>query len=71
MSAANDLLSKYQHVIEDLRLVTGSAGIFDVTVDGETLYSKHATGRHANEGEVLELFTASHGAGVTRYGDTP
>ena len=69
MSAAADLLSNYQHVIESLTFVTGTKGIFDVTVDGDLLYSKHSTGRHADDGEVLELFTAKHAQGVTRYGD--
>ena len=69
MSAAADLLSNYQHVIESLTFVTGTKGIFDVTVDGELLYSKHSTGRHADSGEVLALFTDKHAQGVTRYGD--
>jgi selenoprotein W-related protein len=51
-----DLLNDYQHVIADLTVVMGSKGVFDVEVDGELLYSKHANGRHANDGEVLELF---------------
>ncbi len=68
MSAAGDLLANYQHVIESLTLVTGSAGVFDVVVDGEVLYSKAETGRHAHEGEVLELFTGAYGDGVARYG---
>ena len=68
MSAASDLLSDYQHVIESLTLVTGTAGVFDVTVDGETIYSKKATGRHAEPGEVLRLFTDRFGNGVARYG---
>lgn len=68
MSAVNDLLSNYQHIIERLELVTGSAGVFDVVVDGEVLYSKHQTGRHADPGEVLELFTDRHAEGVARYG---
>jgi len=68
VSAANDLLSNYQQVIEDLTLVMGSRGIFDVEVDGEMLYSKHETGRHANGGEVLELFQDRHGAGIAKYG---
>ena len=46
----------YQHVIAELTLVTGSAGVFDVVVDGEVIYSKHSTGRHAEPGEVLALF---------------
>ena len=70
MSAASDLLNNYQHIVESLRFTTGSKGIFDVTVDGEMLYSKAATGRHAEPGEVLDLFTENYGQGVTRYGDT-
>ena len=69
MSAASDLLSTYQHVIESLTLVTGGAGIFDVEIDGELLYSKHATGRHAEPGEVLALFRERYGAGITPYGE--
>ena len=68
MSAVSDLLSTYQHVIESLTLVTGAKGIFDVEVDGEMLYSKHATGRHAEPGELLELFRDRYGADVTPYG---
>lgn len=68
MSVTNDLLTNYQHVIEDLRLVTGEKGIFDVTVDGELIYSKAQTGRHANEGEVLERFAELVGPGVRRFG---
>ena len=68
MSAVKDLLSNYQHVIDDLRLITGSKGVFDVTVDGEMLYSKYETGRHAEDGEVLALFTDLVGS-IARYGD--
>ena len=70
MSAASDILNNYQHVIESLSLTTGEKGIFDVTVDGEPLYSKHETGRHADPGEVLELFTKQYGQGVKRYGES-
>lgn len=68
MSATRDLLENYQHVIEDLRLVMGSKGVFDVEVDGEVLYSKHATGRHAEPGEVLALFADLVGPDVPLYG---
>lgn len=68
MSAANDLLKNYQHVIEQLDLVTGGSGVFDVVANGELLYSKDQTNRHANAGEVLELFAAHVGPDVARYG---
>ena len=67
MSAAHDLLHDYQHVIAELRLVTGSKGVFDVVVDGDVLYSKGATGRHAKPGEVLELFRNRFAANVEVY----
>ena len=69
MSAASDLLSTYQHIIESLTLVTGGKGIYDVEVDGELLYSKHASGRHADPGEVLALFRDRYAQGVTPYGE--
>ena len=68
MRAAKDLLANYQHVIDDLALVTGTAGVFDVVVDDQLIYTKAETGRHAHPGEVLELFTAAFGEGVARYG---
>jgi predicted Rdx family selenoprotein len=68
VSAAHDLLSKYQHVIDELTFVTGSQGVFDVVVDGEILYSKKAEGRHAKPGEVLERFRTQIVPGVREYG---
>ena len=68
MRATTDLLSNYQHVISSLTLVTGSKGIFDVLVDGEILYSKSETGRHAEPEEILHLFQDLIGPNVATYG---
>lgn len=68
MRAATDLLTNYQHVIDDLTLVTGGSGVFDVVVNDELMYSKGETGRHDNEGEVLALFTELVGPDVARFG---
>jgi selenoprotein W-related protein len=67
VSAATDLLHDYQHVIEELRLVTGSRGVFDVVVDDNVLYSKAATKRHAAPGEVLRLFRDRYASDVSVY----
>ena len=67
MSATQDLLTNYQHVISELNILTGSKGVFDVTVNDDLIYSKGHTGRHAHPGEVLELFTEAVGADVPRY----
>jgi selenoprotein W-related protein len=69
VSAASDLLTDYQHVIDTLTLDTGSKGVFDVVVDGELLYSKTATGRHAEPGEVLDLFRSRYAVDVKPYGE--
>jgi len=68
VSAASDLLSNYQHVIDELIIVTGGAGVFDVVVNDDVIYSKAQTGRHAEPGEILALFTDLVGPGTARYG---
>lgn len=66
--AMDDILSNYQHVVDDFKLITGSKGVFDVKVNGDLIYSKHETGRHAEEGEVLKLFENVIGPDVPKYG---
>jgi selenoprotein W-related protein len=39
----------------DIRLVPSSGGVFEVTVDGQLIFSKKALRRHAEPGEVLKL----------------
>ncbi len=68
MRATNDLLSTYQHIIDQVTLVPGSKSIYDVTVNGDLVYSKFATGRHAHDGEILDIFRTLVGPGVQVYG---
>lgn len=67
MSAAKDIAENYQHVIDELSLVMGDKGVFDVVVDDTLVYSKAETGRHVNEGEVLSLFADHVGPDVSVY----
>ena len=69
MGAARDLLTNYQHIIKDLTLTTGASGVFDVKVDGELVYSKDQTGRHAEDGEVLGIFRNIVGPDVPVFGE--
>jgi selT/selW/selH-like putative selenoprotein len=39
-------------------LIRGGGGIFDVTVDGRLVFSKHRTGRFPEPGEVEGLIRA-------------
>ncbi len=61
-------MSSYQHLVSEVTLVPGGGGVFDVVVDGDNIYSKHRTGRQANQGEVLAAFEAIVPAGSLRYG---
>ena len=56
-----------QHVVETLTLITGSKGAFEVRVNNDLLYSKKQLGRHAEPGEILQLFTHLVGPDTPRY----
>ena len=43
------------HVIEAVEMIPSGGGVFDVFADGELIYSKKQTGRHAKKGEVLGI----------------
>ena len=51
----DELLKNYEHVIETIMLVPSDGGRFEVTVNGQLLYSKLESHRHAEPGEVLGL----------------
>ncbi len=55
MSLAEELLKNYEHAIAELKVVPSDGGRFEVTVNGQLLYSKLQTHRHAAPGEVLGL----------------
>ncbi len=55
MSLAEELLKNYEHLIESLVLVPSDSGKFEVTANGQLIYSKLTTHRHAEPGEVLGL----------------
>jgi selenoprotein W-related protein len=62
-----ELLHDYQHVIEEIRVVTGSSGVFDLHVDGDVIFSKKQVGRHAEPGEILRRFREHLGPEVATY----
>jgi selenoprotein W-related protein len=49
-----ELLSAFEFETTQLTLVPSDGGKFEVTVDGDLLYSKTRAGRHAEPGEVVE-----------------
>jgi selenoprotein W-related protein len=49
-----ELLTAFEFETTQLILVPSDGGKFEVTVDGDLLYSKKRAGRHAKPGEVVE-----------------
>jgi len=50
-----ELLRHYEHVIEEIKLIPSDEGRFEVTVNGQLLFSKSQLHRHAEAGEVVGL----------------
>jgi len=50
-----ELLKTYEPEIESVKLVPSDGGRFEVTVNGEIVYSKLQTHRHAEPGEVAGI----------------
>ena len=69
MSAVRELLGAYQHVIEELRIIGGGGGVFDVTVDDRKIFSKHACAdRFPEPGELAGSLARLVAPGTRRYG---
>ena len=64
---ADEILGDYQHLIETFTFITGSKGVFELIVNGEVLFSKKKLGRHARDGEALDLFMQYVGPGAQVY----
>jgi len=55
VSLMDELLKHYEHLIEEIKLIPSDGGTFEVTVNGQLVYSKLSTHRHAAPGEILGL----------------
>ncbi len=51
---AEEIINAYGDNLETITLTRGPSGRFEVTVDGQNVYSKMETKRHAQPGEVVE-----------------
>lgn len=50
-----ELLREFESEVSSIKVVPSDGGRFEVTVDGQLIYSKLRTGRHAEPGEVAGL----------------
>ena len=61
-----ELLADFAPAIKSLTLIPSSGGRFEVVVDDQLIYSKKATGRHAEPGEIHRLFQEATGVQPTQ-----
>ena len=52
---ANEILSNFEHEIDEFTLLPSRGGVFEVTVGDELVYSKKETGRHTDYAELGPL----------------
>ena len=50
-----ELLSAFKFKIDSIKLIPADGGKFEVIVDDKLVYSKLATGRHIEQGELSRL----------------
>lgn len=55
MSLAGDLLKNFESEIESITLVPSGGGRFEISVNGQLIYSKLQTGRHPEPGEIVGM----------------
>lgn len=56
MSLAQELLNRWAPIMRVVELQSGSGGRFEITLDGELMFSKKGAGRFPKSGEVAGLF---------------
>ena len=55
---AQVILDSFEESLEAVELIPSGGGVFEVTVGDQLVYSKKATGRHAEPPEVIEAVGA-------------
>jgi selT/selW/selH-like putative selenoprotein len=58
---AEEVLDRWAPVLGGVELKTGSHGRFEVSIDGQLLFSKERLDRFPNKGEVANLLSARLG----------
>lgn len=54
LEMAKQILGRFRRDVSSLKLVPGENGVFDISVGGELVFSKHKTGRFPDLREIEE-----------------
>jgi selenoprotein W-related protein len=61
VSLTDELLSRWAPIMRAVELQSGSHGVFEISLDGEVVFSKKVAGRFPRPGEVAALFETKLG----------
>jgi selenoprotein W-related protein len=53
-----EILKEFEHQIREWTIIPSRGGVFEVTIDGELVFSKKALDRHAEPGEIKKIIEA-------------
>jgi predicted Rdx family selenoprotein len=53
---AQEILASWAPIFRSVRLQSAEHGRFEVSLDGEVVFSKASLGRHARRGEIAGIF---------------
>jgi selenoprotein W-related protein len=62
----DELLSGWAPIIGDIQLLPSSGGRFEVTLDGDLIFSKAELKRHAEPGEIVTIVRERLGPEIER-----
>jgi selenoprotein W-related protein len=54
----DEILSEYEFQIAGWTIIPSRGGVFEVTIDGELVFSKKQLDRHAEPGEIKKIIEA-------------
>jgi selenoprotein W-related protein len=55
LALTRELVDGWAHVLREIRLEPSSGGRFEITLDGDLIFSKAALDRHPEPGEIASL----------------
>jgi selenoprotein W-related protein len=69
MTAASAILGQWGPTISNFELAPSAWGTFELTIDGELVFSKWALGRHPREGELQGILVGKLGEPLVDWED--
>jgi len=55
VSVTDELLDHFRGKVKEVNLITSSGGVFEVTVNGQKIYSKKETGKFPAAKKIIDL----------------